>query len=280
MDLSPSTSTPSPYILPISAGVSGIAEASMTHWLDRIKTKMQELTLEHKNGSLQNSIKTIYSESGFVGFYSGIVPRVIGIIPMRIIYWSTMIKMNSLVENQKPIVKYVFPGLVAGSVQTILDNPIEAVKIQLMTRGANNTLPPILNIKSIDCIKKLYVGFVPCVLRNSIFAVVVASTVKKYGQKQEHKFMAGAIGGLVGSILSHPFDVAKTELQRYKKINDTNNIISKQKSSFVILSEIAKENPLQLWSGGLMRCVLAFFNMGIGFYTLGYIQKTVSEIIY
>lgn len=262
-----------PIILPISAGFSGIIEAGSTHWLDRIKTKMQELTLDKKSGNIMNATKSIYLESGLSGFYLGIVPRIIGIVPMRVIYWSTMVKMNSMVVNSSHIVQYILPGLVAGSVQTILDNPIEAIKIQLMTRGKNKKEQ--LNITTFSDVKKLYIGFMPCLIRNTIFAVVVASSVKKFGQKQENKFLAGAIGGFVGSVLSQPFDVIKTELQRCK----TNNTkIKINTNTFKMLYDIAKNNPRELWSGGSMRCTLAFLNMGIGFHTLGHIHKSFENL--
>ena len=264
------------YILPISAGISGIVEVLLTHPLDRIKTKMQELSLENKNSHFKNATKAIYYENGkpYIGeiknFYLGVVPRIAGVIPMRLVYWSTMVKMTKVVKNQHVVIAYVVPGLVAGSVQTLLDNPIEVTKIQLMTKGSK--MPTNLNVMSITGIKNLYAGFSSTIIRNSIFAVCVSSTVKKFGQKKENKFAAGAVGGFVGSLLSHPFDVTKTELQRYKN-NCVNN-----KGTFQIMSEIIKTNPSQLLSGATMRCTLAFFNMGIGFCALGYIHDYMSQI--
>lgn len=250
--------------LPLAAGVSGIIEVFATHWIDRIKTKMQEITLKGTTSNLKSATKNIYLTSGLGGFYSGIIPRLMGIVPMRVMYWTTMVKMNLLVENQSVLIKYIAPGLISGAVQTLLDNPIEVIKIRLMTKGpvdTKNGFP--INIKT------LYAGFIPTIIRNSIFAVAVASIVKKY--EQENKFLIGAVGGLVGSILSQPFDVIKTELQRHKTINVQN------KSAIEMLSIIAKEHPLRLWTGGSMRCALGFLNMGIGFYTLEHIQKYLEE---
>lgn len=258
-------------ILPISAGLSGVIEVLLTHPVDRIKTKIQELALDKKHtikqATISKSVKIIYNEKGF---YLGIIPRIVGVVPMRIVYWSTIITMNKFVENQKSIIKYMLPGLVAGSVQTLVDNPIEVVKIQLMTKGHNKSLD--FKFFSINGIKKLYVGFTPTIIRNSIFAVCVASIVNKFGQKKEHKFIAGAIGGFIGSILSQPFDVVKTELQRY----DNNSI---NKGTYQILKNIAKTNPIKLWSGTTMRCTLSFLNMGIGFCALGCIQENVFNIL-
>jgi hypothetical protein len=226
---------------------------------------MQELTLENKNGSFRNATKIIYNDHGLIGFYSGITPRLIGIIPMRIVYWTTMIKMNTLVINEKPIIKYLLPGLIAGSIQTIIDNPIEILKIQLMTKEKHIKL-------KINNIKNLYVGFTASLLRNSIFAIVVSSIVNVNTNyfKNDNKFIVGAFGGLLGSILSHPFDTIKTELQRFKNIQ---TLSTTSINTFDVFFKIIKNNPKKLWAGMEMRCLLAFFNMGIGFYTLELVNK-------
>lgn len=285
----------------LPGAISGVVEVITTHPLDRIKTKMQELMLElNKNNrnslkpSFLNATKVIYKESGFKGFYLGIIPRIGGVIPMRMTYWTTMTQMNNIVESKNfncrfntndymivdKYIKYVFPGLVAGSIQTIIDNPIEVAKIRLMTKK-NNTDSKLSELKlySKEGIKSMYVGFIPTVIRNSIFAVFVSSFVKIYGEKKENKFISAAIGGALGSIFSQPFDVIKTEFQRIKKITDNSNNSNKKIGTFELMLKIAKNNPSQLWAGGSMRCIQAFFNMGIGFLALSHIQNFINFFI-
>lgn len=260
-------------ILPLSAGLSGVIEVLMTHPIDRVKTKIQEMVLEKKtNCTINQAINLIYNQNKFSSFYFGLVPKIIGVIPMRIIYWSSMSIMNVHVKNSQPIVKYIVPGFVAGSIQTLIDTPTEAIKIQLMTR--TNHIESNHIKQNNFTISKLYNGFVPNLIRNCIFAVSVASFVNIFGEKKENKFIAGATGGLIGSILSQPFDVLKTELQRCKKNNELNNL-----TSLNIFLNTAKNNPLQLWSGSTMRCTLAFFNMGIGFYSLEIIRTHLENIM-
>lgn len=246
--------------LPISAGISGIIEVSATHWLDRIKTKQQELMLTGINKNLYETSINIYKCGGLKGLYVGILPRIIGIIPMRIAYWTTLIKINTYVENYKnSFVKCLMPGLIAGFVQTLLDNPIEVIKIKLMTKKQFD------NNIHFD-LKKLYVGFVPTVIRNSIFAISVSLSIQIFNNT-ENKFYAGAFGGLIGSFISQPFDVIKTELQRSKTTNQNN-------TTFRTLLKLGK-NPYNLWKGGSLRSVIAFLNMGIGFYSLNFFQKII-----
>lgn len=256
--------------LVISSGISGIVEVSATHWLDRIKTKQQEQMLIGINKNLYQTLKNIYSIEGLRGFFVGIIPKFVGVIPIRTIYWTTIVQMNLFVKdhNTNLIIKNLVPGLVAGSVQTILDNPIEVLKIRLMT-NTNNKVDSKVNF-NFNNLKSLYVGFLPTILRNSIFAIIVASSIQKFGTKKENKFLAGAIGGFFGSVLSQPFDVVKTEMQRFKTI--------KNLSMSQTMINIGKHNPLHLWSGGSMRASIAFLNMGIGYYVMDSCYNLLKNI--
>ena len=174
-------------ILPLSAGISGIVEACTTHPLDRIKTEMQRLTLVHADSSLPAGVRSIYA-GGLTNFYAGLVPRLIGIIPMRLVYWGTLNSMNHATTGMEKHIQYLAPGLVAGFAQTLIDNPIEVFKVKLMTGATNVKL------------NTLYNGFAPCLVRNIIFALGVGISTKTYGK--ENPFLSAAVGGFLGSLAS------------------------------------------------------------------------------
>ena len=225
---------------------------------------MQRLTLVKSNSSVQSAIRSIY-EGGIRNFYAGIVPRLIGIIPMRLVYWGTLNSMNAVTHNQKKYIQYTVPGLTAGFAQTLIDNPIEVMKVKIMT-GASHVEW-----------RSLYNGFLPCLYRNTIFAISVGVTTKIYGK--ENPFLAGAVGGFLGSLISHPFDVVKTELQRHQKSNEMSINTLHSKSTTQILRELYQISPAKLWSGATMRCTLGFANMGIGFLALSHIQEIIRSLI-
>lgn len=264
----------------IASSFSGIFEVLISHPLDRVKTEMQIMTLNNsKSNSKSNTfnsktsvisgINNIYQTKKIQGFYSGILPRLVGIVPMRLMYWSSMTISSDYISYNKShlennLNKYIpnpisnltinlIPGLITGLTQSIIDNPIEVAKIKLMSGSSD--------IK----INNLYQGFGYLLGRNILFAIPVAYSIKTYGK--ENGFLAGAVGGLIGSIISHPLDVIKTERQRYKADNKPNNLKK------ITLGKLALENPSYLMTGLSMRCGLSFINMGIGFVVFNYLYR-------
>jgi hypothetical protein len=277
----------------IASSLSGIIEVIVSHPLDRIKTQMQINALDKLNLNLNSNqsnlkqnlrpntisiIKNIYHDNKIKGFYSGILPRLIGIIPMRLMYWSSMTLCSNYIIHNKTHLdtkfnKYMhssisnitinlIPGLITGIAQSIIDNPIEVMKIKLMTK--TNAIK----------INNLYQGFGYLLGRNILFAMPVAYLVKTYGK--ENPFLAGAFGGLIGSIISHPFDVIKTERQRHKShLTDPSNPSNPSKPT---IRKLIIQNPSKLFTGLSMRCGLSFINMGIGFVVFNYINNKLLQI--
>jgi hypothetical protein len=251
------------YLSPIAGSLSGTIEVFSTHWLDRIKTEMQRTTLTNKKVTIINTIKNL-SIDGLHNFYSGVIPRIIGIIPMRFIYWNSLESLNYIVKDKPIYYKYIVPGLGVGCIQTIVDNPIEVFKIKFMTKNKYDKIN--LTIKS------LYFGFLPCMIRNCLFVLPVSICTQKFNK--ENEFVVGAIGGLIGALISQPFDVVKTEMQRHKSNNEPNNKMTE------ILIKIFNDNPKKLWTGGMMRCIMGFCTMGIGYLSFNKIKHFIKGNAY
>jgi len=91
--------------------------------------------------------------------------------------------------------------------------------------------------------------------------------VKTFGD--EYPFAAGAVGGFIGSVISQPFDVVKTEMQRFR--GDSKN------GMMTIFSDIYRRNPAELFTGTIMRGTMGFVNMGVGFLAFKHIYAMVSK---
>ena len=83
-------------------------------------------------------------------------------------------------------------GIVGGATQTLIDNPIEIMKINLMNNEKTG-------------IKELFnqYGFVPTLLRNMGFAICISSICFDNKNKSNcEKFLYSSGAGLLGSFLT------------------------------------------------------------------------------
>ena len=59
--------------------------------------------------------------------YAGFIPRIVGVVPMRFVFWGVQDSMNSYLKHYRlnRINKSLLIGITAASFQTIIDNPID-----------------------------------------------------------------------------------------------------------------------------------------------------------
>lgn len=247
----------------IAGSISGWIEGITTHPIDVYKVKVQENKLKNINKS---AIRCIYNRNGIRGFYTGLSPKLIGVVPMRLVYWSVLNTSNNILLSNNDtklnkIYKLIIAGTIGGIAQTIIDNPIEFCKIRLIT---NNSLK--YNIIKTLSINNIYTGFHATLLRNIPFAI--CSNIGTFWDKNasiHSQFIYGASGGFIGSIITQPFDYYKTELQRHGP------------NKHFSLIKTFKHNPKILWTGGLVRSILGLCTMGIGSVCFRQIYELIHE---
>jgi len=205
--------------------------------------------------SFFESFPYIRRKYGMFGLYRGFSARVGGIMPMRFMYWVVQNSCNTYLINEHDdmkirVLKLVIGGIAGSFAQTLIDNPIELFKLRMMS-SQQRTRDIVKDI----VISKSFPGFRPTFYRNGIFAIFTNIAIyTKPETTMYEKFMYGSIGGFVGSIMSQPFDYIKT----YKQKMHTGTVHD------IKIIDIIFKNPRILWTGGLMRAVLGFCNMGIG----------------
>lgn len=223
----------------IYGGLSGLCEVSVSHPIDLLKTQIQESHSKNKISKI--SIKQIYNTTGIYGLYSGYLPRMCGVFPMRLLFWGSQSKANELIKSSN--YKSLVVGSITGSVQTLVDSPIEYMKVKTMTGG---------NYKNL-CLTR---GFIPTLFRNVGFAGILFTCIDKYPYQHKYdSYVKAGIGGFVGSVLTQPFDYVKTVLQS----NNSQNV----KMSNVIKTTF--KTPYKFMSGTLPRASIGFINMGVGY---------------
>ena len=239
----------------IAGGLSGIVEISLTYPIDYIKVRRQEYL--QKSLSMKNFYKDI-APNGFKSYYTGYLPRVIGIIPMRITFWGSHDTTKSFLEYHDINTPYNFLiiGMSGGFFQTVVDNQIEIVKFSKITNRPKNEM--------INALMK-FQGFNASLIRNVCFNTCVSYLCFNNTEDKSpfEKVLSGAFGGLIGSVLTQPLDYVKS----FKHRTNDNRAV------FKILKETAIENPRKLYAGGLFRCIANCSTMGIGFFTFDFIKK-------
>lgn len=174
--------------------ISSVFEIILTHPLDVFKTKNQQSSLTLKK----------FMSKDISYKYRGLVSRSIGLLPMRTIFWTSQDVAEKTIQNINVLFfsKLLFVGLTSSFFQTLVDSPIENIKISKINKQPFN-----LNVKS------LYSGFKIHWFRNALFTTTLYSINKFSLDNKYNIFISGALGGMLGSIISQPIDYIKTNIQ-------------------------------------------------------------------
>lgn len=173
--------------------ISSITEVTLTQPFDVIKTIKQ------------NKMKPEYD---FRSLYKGYGPRLYGNIPSLSMFLFSQSYLDSKLDMNKFSNKLFLP-MIAGFTQTVIDNPIEVVKIN-----------QIMNIKDYNFLR----GFIPHYFKNLILIASVYHS-RKYAENNlqstysNFNGIIGAIGGLIGTYVSHPLDTIKTLQQSNNNVD-------------------------------------------------------------
>lgn len=226
-----------------SSVISSIIEVSIVHPLDVYKTILQQNNTYTFTDFLRSNIR--YK-------YRGYLSRLFGIIPMRTTFWLSQDIIGKYIETHykhtmSNTLKYIYVGGVASYLQTIIDTPIENIKINTINRR-----PPIT--------KYIMNGFSANYSRNFVFATILYSSNRLGDTHDLNKFFTGSLGGVCGSILSQPIDFIKTNKQSNPR----------RTYSEIILNKHFINNCM---NGCVARSSISFMSMGIGSFTYYYMKS-------
>ena len=198
----------------LSGIISSFSEIIVTHPIDNIKTQYQYSKLKNIKFTLDKHI------------YRGLKPKIIGVVPMRTIYWLSY--DYAVMHN----FNYIITGLFVGINQTIIDYPIEVKKIKKITQHTYK----INHKKALTA----HIG------RNTSYCFLFSLINNKLKNKVNN-FYIGAISGFVSASLTQPLDYIKTIAQSQPDI----------KLKYIQLNKI--------FTGFFGRNIVCLLSMGIGF---------------
>lgn len=238
-----------------SGVLAGIVEVLVTHPIDNYKTLRQF-----------NAYNGTFNKFNFKTMYNGLFTRIYGIAPMRLIFWCTQDFGEKYFDKYS--YKYALSGALAGSFQTVVDYPIEQIKIRRMIYkdSYSDIIKDLIKSNNISS------GFGVTFLRNVGFATVFNHLLKTNSSNNNTStnFALAAGSGFVSSIVTQPIDYFKTIIQS----NKGNNISVKN----IFIDSMKDNNYLIFFRGGMSRASISFLSMGIGFSVYELSKKYFNHI--
>ncbi|KAH8812629.1 mitochondrial carrier domain-containing protein [Xylogone sp. PMI_703] len=227
----------------VAGAVAGISEILVMYPLDVVKTRVQ---LQQGAGNGQEGYKGMFDcftkivrNEGFTRLYRGIAAPIMMEAPKRAVKfaandsWGRFYQRILGVEKQTQSLS-ILTGSTAGVTEALIIVPFELIKIRLQDGASagkyRGMMDAVIKIIRQEGSLALYNGMESTLWRQVVWNggyfgcifQVRAQLPKphpadKSGQVR-NDFVAGAVGGTFGTILSTPFDVVKSRIQNSPKI--------------------------------------------------------------
>lgn len=124
----------------MSGGVAGTVASVITNPLEVIKTQLQSSNLEISKKSPLSVGKAIFKQDSFPGFFRGLPPTLIGIIPSRSAYFYCYQRTKKFLSPKLPEGSpgnALISGFLAGIMGNTITNPIWMVRTRMQLINDN-----------------------------------------------------------------------------------------------------------------------------------------------
>ncbi len=263
----------------IEAAILGASRCNLglllEHPFETIKTQWQK---KNKVNSVVGITNLIYKERGIGGFYKGLAPNLLKTSCKNLFRWPAMIYLpdyfKSLIQTSPfyfDSLPKVLTGLVISNVEVFGFNPLERIKVALMTEKMS--LSTFFSKHQGNLINELFKGLGPSFWKTNVswMTFILSDHYLKRLWKEgfEKKILSGfdllAIPGLVGlasTLTAMPFDFLKTQAQL-----ETEKI--QQRSTMRALSDhFSKSGIKMLYTGWNLRFSQTMINSAIAVHLL------------
>lgn len=195
----------------------------------------KELSKRQFRGTWEGLVK-IAKYDGVLALWRGLSPTLAMAVPANVIYFTGYDYLRSSLPISDPVVAPLLVGGLARSLAATIISPLELfrTKLQAVARSKHafgDTLVDMRFTLRTDGLASLWRGLMPTLWRDvpfsSIYWLSYEQTKKSLTRVSPssmspatssvdtfwHSFLAGAVSGGAASILTQPFDVAKTRQQ-------------------------------------------------------------------
>ncbi|KAF9316182.1 hypothetical protein BG003_002271 [Podila horticola] len=240
--------TPLPFAYQLLAGtMAGFAEVVCMHPLDVVKTRLQLQTLRPQvpkpstmvpYTSMIDCFSKIIQNEGASRLYRGIFPPLVAEAAKRAIkfganeQWGFAVKKLFSIDNFS-MIQAGFVGALAGATEAFWVTPFDLVKVRLQDRTGLEQYRGTM-----DCVRKILAqegamtfshGLEATIWRHASFSGVYFMIIHGFrtafpqrpgttkNEAMLRNFIAGTMGGFLGTLVNTPFDVVKSRIQNQRK---------------------------------------------------------------
>ncbi|KAJ8903808.1 hypothetical protein NDN08_000341 [Rhodosorus marinus] len=250
----------------LAGGVAGSLSSTVTCPIEVVKTKLQGSSLS----SPGTIVGQILQREGVRGFFRGLPPTLLGILPARSTYfWAYSTTKSWLVKRweENPVV-HIASAVVAGVVSNTVTNPIWMVKTRLQLfageanayEGFRNSVSRIFQEEGVSGFFRglsasywgVAEGAIHFVIYEGLKQRLVASkpgtaTGEKVEASKLELFGAAAVAKLFASALTYPHEVVRTRM----RIPPAPGQLPKYRTMIQSLSTIGREEGMKGLYGGM-----------------------------
>ncbi|KAF9140402.1 hypothetical protein BG015_001675 [Linnemannia schmuckeri] len=197
-------------------------------------TKGQAPTPPRPYTSILGCLQRVIRREGVLHLYRGMLPPLIAEAPKRAIkfganeQWGFALKKLFSLDRLTAF-QAGFVGSMAGATEAFFITPFELVKVRLQDRGSlklyTGTADCIRKVASQEGIFTFYHGLEATIWRHATWSGMYFMTIHGFrtafpelstASREEsmmRNFVAGTLGGAVGTLVNTPFDVVKSRIQ-------------------------------------------------------------------
>ncbi|KAJ3321546.1 hypothetical protein HDV06_004082 [Boothiomyces sp. JEL0866] len=223
---------PLPFQYSLFCGaVAGVSEILTMYPLDVVKTRFQIQVGQAEYSSIVDCFQKMVKNEGFGSLYRGILPPIFVEAPKRAIKFGANDQYKHLYQEKfgfkDGVLFSMLTGSSAGMTEAVIVSTPDLIKIRMqdkrnahLYKGTSDVAAKIWQTEGLYGFGR---GIEATVWRHGVwnmgyFGVIsfVRAALPKAESKQGkllNNFVAGTIGGTVGTILNTPFDVVKTRVQ-------------------------------------------------------------------
>ncbi|KAI8907198.1 mitochondrial carrier domain-containing protein [Gorgonomyces haynaldii] len=215
----------------LAGAIAGVSEILAMYPLDVVKTRFQLQQGKAEYTSIVDCFQKIIKNEGFGTLYRGILPPIFVEAPKRAIKFGANDQYGKLYRENFGFKDgqglAVLTGVSAGCTEAVIVSTPELLKIRMQDKSNaglfKSTSDVISYVMKNEGIYGFGRGLEATVWRHAVWnggyfgsISAIRAAMPKATTKEGtlfNNFIAGALGGTIGTILNTPIDVAKTRIQ-------------------------------------------------------------------